>query len=296
MKKHFYSKQKKYRFKTTASREYHLEKGKRLTKKIYFWTSFLLTAGLFYFFFYSNFFAFKTMEIIREEGIGQKISDEQIKNYIFSVFSKNGFLIFPQNNFFVFRKKTAENALKENLNLDKVSIKKYPFKLKIIMEEKTPAANLALLEKNFNEPESNLNGTSSVARNIKYRYYLIDKRGDILEEIKEINPRLPLIYNEKELPQYPYLTKEKLSFILDLFQKFSQRTKAIEILSFGVGDNKESKLTVVTSENWKIYFDFNEDIRKQLDKLFLILEEKVRSQKNNLEYLDLRFEDRIYYK
>lgn len=301
MKKRFlFKKEKTLPRQIRASRSYHLVGKRKLIKKFYFWFIFFIILGLFYFCFYSDFFIIKKTEIFREKNIEQKISNQQIENYILSIFLENRFLIFSQGNLLIFDEKSAENKIKDNFPLEIVIIsKRFPNKLKIIIGEKIPIANLALLEQKYDQKEENQaisTATTTATSTERYIYYLIDKKGDILEKTEEINTQFPLIYDLKENAQYPYLSEGKVSFILDLFEKFPQRIQGLNISSFEIGDSKESGLTVVTSENWKIYFDFNEDIIQQLDKLFLVLDQKIKDQRKNLQYIDLRFEDRIYYK
>lgn len=54
---------------------------------------------------------------------------------------------------------------------------------------------------------------------------------------------------------------------------------------------------VTTTDGWLIYFDVNLPIRKEMEALKLVLNEKVGdSNRNNLEYVDLRTENKVYYK
>ncbi|TSC96290.1 MAG: Uncharacterized protein Athens101410_4 [Parcubacteria group bacterium Athens1014_10] len=306
----FFLKKIKHSPRVKALRDYHLKPKRIFLKKFYFWLVFLMACGLFYFCFYCDFFLIKEITILRDNGAaGQKVSDEEVKNTIFSVFLKNRFFIFPQGNFLIFDKKAAEEIIKENQQIEDVFIKKiFPDKLKITIKEKNAVANLALLEKNFDQEEladkiSSFENSSSTEFmeskeeiKDKYKYYLIDKKGDILEERGEAILNLPLIYDQREISQYPYLNQEELLFILELFKKFPQRLKDIDINSFKIGDSEKSKLIAATSEGWEIYFDFNEDVKNQLEKLFLILQEKIKQERGNLEYIDLRFENRVYYK
>ena len=50
------------------------------------------------------------------------------------------------------------------------------------------------------------------------------------------------------------------------------------------------KLTIITDQDWQIYFDLKEDTDWQLIKLRVVLEEKIPEQeRENLEYIELRF-------
>lgn len=59
------------------------------------------------------------------------------------------------------------------------------------------------------------------------------------------------------------------------------------------------RLNIKTGENWQIYFDISEgsDIKLQLTQLDLLLKEEIsQDTRQKLEYIDLRFKDRAYYK
>lgn len=54
---------------------------------------------------------------------------------------------------------------------------------------------------------------------------------------------------------------------------------------------------VLTREGWKILYSVDTDVRRQTESLFALLKEKIApAERKNLEYVDLRIEDRIYYK
>lgn len=57
------------------------------------------------------------------------------------------------------------------------------------------------------------------------------------------------------------------------------------------------RLNIKTSENWEIYFNLDSDVNSQLTKLNLLLQEQIApKERKKLEYIDLRFKDRAYYK
>lgn len=314
----FRKKEKKFSPHQIASRNYYHKKGGGWAKKLSLWFIFFSFLGLFYLCFYSGYFNIAEIDIARAGVAPQKISDEQIQNYIYSVFSQNRYLFFPQNNFLVFDRGAAESLIKKNFIIEKAVIKKkFPRQLIVEIEEKVAVANLAIAEKK--EPEkiieeavdkiATTTATTTpkimetatttndvIAEKINYKYYLIDKRGDILEEIMAPDTKLPAIYDMRTDPKYPYISEKKISFIAELFKKFPQRILDTNLIAFELQEDKETGLIARTTGGWYIYVDFNQDIREQLEKLFLTLQEKIKDQQKNLQYIDLRFESRVYYK
>jgi len=94
---------------------------------------------------------------------------------------------------------------------------------------------------------------------------------------------LPKVFSSEEL------TEREMEVILEVFNFFNQKLE-IEIKDFV----KDDYLTLNTVEEWKALFDFNSDIKLSLTKLRLLLEQEL-SEREDLEYIDLRF-SKVYYK
>lgn len=61
--------------------------------------------------------------------------------------------------------------------------------------------------------------------------------------------------------------------------------------------SKPFKLDIETSENWKMYFDLESNTDLQIAKMQVLLKDEVGSEvRKTLQYIDLRFKDRAYYK
>jgi hypothetical protein len=57
------------------------------------------------------------------------------------------------------------------------------------------------------------------------------------------------------------------------------------------------RLDVITVEGWQIYFNLQSDIGLEIVKLNLLLGSQISSdERKKLQYIDLRFKDRAYYK
>lgn len=57
-------------------------------------------------------------------------------------------------------------------------------------------------------------------------------------------------------------------------------------------------IRVMTTDGWWIYFDAGKPIRKELEMLRAVLREKIdkEGQRDNLEYIDLRVDNKVFYK
>ena len=76
-----------------------------------------------------------------------------------------------------------------------------------------------------------------------------------------------------------------------LLSEINLKVVDFDVLSFPADDMK-----VITSEGWYILFNLQKEAEEQLSALKGVLEEKIKDQRENLEYVDLRIENRVYYK
>lgn len=266
----------------------------RRKNKIKLWrrriSLFFLLAAAFswvWFLFYSSYFKIEKVEILGLE----KIDRNEIKAIVDSQIKSRRFLIFQQDNLFIFDEKFLFKNIMAKYILNDLIIKKdLPSALRIQIKEKTSELVWVANSKNY---YLDLSGTViseiSPASNAE------------MEESPEESPLevkftgLPKIYDEsnKEVAiGEKVLSEEQALAIVEFTEKITQFTNA-EIDFYKL--TNEGEIRAVTKENWYILFA-NSNIENQLKKLDLILKEKIKDQRKNLEYIDLRFDDRVYYK
>ena len=91
------------------------------------------------------------------------------------------------------------------------------------------------------------------------------------------------------------LEKQHLRSILEIAGEF-ERNLEISIERFLVPAEMD-KLTVRTTEGWEVYFDLQGDVTDQIFNFGLVLKEQIQEEgTKNLEYVDVRFGNRVYYK
>ncbi|OGN04752.1 MAG: hypothetical protein A2831_01305 [Candidatus Yanofskybacteria bacterium RIFCSPHIGHO2_01_FULL_44_17] len=158
-------------------------------------------------------------------------------------------------------------------------VKKIPHSLEISVEERKSAGIWCLsdgvrclyFDKNgvaFNETQSSAGYLILNVKDMRSREL---KLGDIVAD----NIWLASIIKAREL-----LTKNDL-----------------DIRKFVIPAESFDEFYAITASGWKIVFSNSTDISKQIDALRIFLEEKPSiNQKANLQYIDLRIQDRIYYK
>lgn len=257
--------------------------GKSWRSKIIIFLMMLAAGGLFYFIFYHPYFTIKKIEI---SGL-EKISEPEIKDIIDSQINSRRLLIFKQNNIFIFDEDLIKNEINKKYALDFLGVeKKLPRDLKFEIKEKTPVVIWKTAD----------------------RYYFVDKEGTIIREIPEgeiqnqpINQpdaRLAVVFDENNASvtiKEVVLTKETVRAIAEL-QSNLFGIAGLSISNFRTIKHNDSTIKSLTNEGWDIYFSATNDLNAQIEKLKLFLGEKKSEERQNLEYVDLRFPERVYYK
>lgn len=242
-------------------------------KIIYIFPFIFLFLIIFYLTCFSSFFQIKKIEI----SGNQKVLTEGIKKNIENNFSHKILLFDSKSIFLTDLKKIKDNVLSEYPNIEQVQIfKKIPDKLEILIKERTP---VALFEKDGS-------------------YFLTDAKGIAFESARDNKSFLlikkPSITREIKLGE-SLIDEKEISQILKIEPEFKNRNLEFKI-EFAELVNEE-RLNIKTSDGFEIYFDLLGDISQQVLNLSLVLKEKISSeQRRNLEYIDLRFGNQIYYK
>jgi len=129
--------------------------------------------------------------------------------------------------------------------------------------------------------------------------FYIDKKGIIFEEAPQTSGSLIILI--KDYSGRDYKIGEKIfeeniiNFIAEakdfLLSEVNIKVIDFDNLSFPVDD-----LKVITNEGWYILFNLQKEARNQLPALKAVLDEKIKDARKDLQYVDLRIENRVYYK
>lgn len=221
---------------------------------------FLVISGLVYLIFFSGLFTLS--EIVIENN--KEVSGEEIKNVL------SGELGLGKNIFFSNIQSASSEVLTRMPKISRISIKRnWPSRVTVEIEERKPAA-------------------------ILYGYYM-DKEGVIFEKAPEgIRPFPVILIKEADRSQKEGdspIPKEIALKVTSIITRFEEYLKIpVESISLVF----DYRADVKTIEGWQAYFNLEEDVAWQTDKLKTVLEEKVSPERRKkLEYIDLRFE-KIY--
>lgn len=260
----------------------HEKKPKGLTfGKFLYWIALLSFAGsVVYVFFFSGLLFIKQIEISGLEELNQEnildVINSEVQGKYFGVLERNNLLLARKG---VIRKKLLEGFKK----IESVKIqKKFPDTLLVGVKERESALIFCQNE----------------------RCYVTDENG--------------IAYSEKDY-SLPEIKEEKLITLLDLGEKSTQigeRVLAPDYINYilGIGEKMKSNLDIETAKNyetpsrvsgdiraaavegWKIYFSKDINLQKEIDMLRIVLDDKIGDKRKDLEYIDLRSDNKVYYK
>ncbi len=190
------------------------------------------------------------------------------------------FLIIPKDNILIFPKEEISVELMKKFDrIEKIKvIGVFPDSISINITERNPTA--LFCGKNF--PRSLTSG--------ELVCFFVDENGMVFEKAPLFSDNVYVkFYNGK---------KDGLKKI----NKFKDLMKFIEAaLNGGVKIRKivlekEGLKKIYTSEGWYIMLNEGDNFQTAFENLKLALEEKIKDNRKYLEYIDLRFGNKLFYK
>lgn len=193
--------------------------------------------------------------------------------------NSNRFYILPQKNIVFFSKNELTETLKKEYNLGAVlADKDWPNDIIINIEERPYAIT-------WFEDEI---------------YYRIDKSGNIISEADPLELKqenYPLVENKSgvKTDKKTVAISDKAEVILSIFEKMKNFNSDFKIDRL-ILNNEDNKISVKLIDGPEVYFNKEGDIDSQISKLSSIINEKLKNDFLNKQYIDLRYGDKVYYK
>ncbi|MCX6740261.1 MAG: FtsQ-type POTRA domain-containing protein [Candidatus Parcubacteria bacterium] len=253
----------------------------------------IVSVGLIYFFLFSNFYKITDIQV----SGNYIISTEDILEIINDYSEQKSLGIFKHSNILIFNKNAIKKRINEVVILEDIKVDKmYPNIIKISVKEKDLAFGWAT-----NNQE-----------------YLVDKQGQIIKSNYSVAiPGIFLLSNDIKGSQIgpnndnlliirdlsntginlgsQVLTTENVTFILDLQAKIKDKDY-LKYREIQVPNEFPQYLTLVMVDNWTILFNLKDDLNNQLNRLNLLIEQKIKKENlNRIDYIDLRLGESIYY-
>ena len=182
-------------------------------------------------------------------------------------------LLLPNNNYFLFQSTKIESILKEKGIGLATAKKDFPKTIEIKFPQNEPWLLYC----------SELDC-----------YYVSDK-GFLIDRAPKFsqNPLPEIIVGERNAKIGDQIaTGKQIIFLRNTLQTLAKLNIQVTSVSFG----EKSEVTIVTSENWYLRMTDNMNIQVSLNDLRLLLEQKIKENRQNLDYIDMRYPNKAYYK
>lgn len=254
---------------------------KRLKIFLFIPLSIFFLFSIFYFLFFSGIFLVKEIEIRGNEEVSKEKILEEINSYfnrslLFKFFKPFSNIIFTNSE------NLEKELLEKNLIIDRLKINKIFFQRKLIIEIKEKKAIGV-----WCRFESDL-------------CFYFDKNGFLFKSAPRFSGNLFLVIDDAKNKELDLGLKFNDLKLLEKILKTADilnQLKIVEYSNFYLPKDSFGEFWIKTKEGWFIYLDKEVDLETQLIALKKILDEKISLDKrNNLSYIDLRINNRVYYK
>ncbi len=225
--------------------------------------------------FATPFFAIQSIKIF---GLN-KIQPQEMQSRIRSFLVQRRWGIIPRNNIFLVSTKNLISYFQNDARIATIHAQKnYAERsLAVTIEERVPIYILSLPD----------------------RAFAIDKEGIALIPLSVPVPQgtLPVILDKRERSATlggKAIADEEIK-LLNILN--TELMRIAPFTSVTIGEPSEDALTFTTEEGWAIYFNLSDTPQAQIERLKVLLMAKIKpAARKKLQYIDLRFGERVYYK
>lgn len=234
----------------------------------------MLIIGLGYWLFLSSAFAIKRVQVESQVVL----PTEWLAKILTQQLQKTRWRFAQQKNIFAFDAEQFGGALSREFALANMYVKKdRPHELIVKVSEKP----------------------REIVWSTQGKYFVLDAQGKILGSLSDTEARGKMIIYAKTaaMPSNnaPIMTPRILAFIANVFQHADLQTLRPQ---FFIAENEDaSEIALKVGEGWRIFFDATQDLGVQIENFKMTLTRAVpATARNKLDYIDVRFGRRVYYK
>ncbi|MBI4837260.1 MAG: FtsQ-type POTRA domain-containing protein [Candidatus Portnoybacteria bacterium] len=235
----------------------------------------VIVAGAVYALCFSPYLRIKEIKV---EG-AQKVSEEEIVSFSRQALADREQWIIPKDSLFFFAEQKFEDLLLKQIPLIKsVEVaRNISGSLLIKVQERQKAIIYCDMRQCYN----------------------IDDSGLIFEEAPAVYGGMAIALKDNSGREIKIgdqaVGPELISFIKDVWHSLNERVN-LNLIYFELSSYPAVEVDAITVEDWKIILDQNRSAVDQVAALKLVLDEKIKDQRDKLEYVDLRVGNRAYYK
>jgi len=227
--------------------------------------------------FFGDLFDVRTVNI----NASLALSSDAVHAKAWEVLDEKVFGISRKNNIMIFSPQKIESVLKDTFpRIDSVKIRRIsPHELSIDIIERSPVGLWCLMAKS--------------------RCFYYDDTGIAFAEIAPSSGYIFIAvhdYTEREIQLGEQVASVGLRTNILELKKILQ-FGGITVASVEITPDALDEFKIVTTEGWSILYINDDTVREQTNNLLAFLKNNISSRvRSNLNYIDLRIDDRIYYK
>lgn len=260
---------------------------------------------------YHSFFQIKNIEI---SGL-QRITEREVRDTALGVINFNRLLILPGESYFIVDLDEVRDILKDKFPIESIIVKKvFPNTLEINIEEKISTiiydnglsysyigtdGNVVETLRKVGEDEwqkktqttTSTNEAGEIETNIEI---LEQTHKPVIRDLINEMGDYPIVYDKRGKIAHlntQVLDPKTVFGIIDWFNLVNKRTDIL--FDYIIIDNELGDGIIKTREGWEILIKLYDDVDKQFEELQYILKEKI--DRNNLNYIDLRYLGKVYW-
>lgn len=247
---------------------------------LFFLVGMAFVGVLFYALFFSSFLEITSISVNGNEYVGR----DSVLEIINPEISGKYLNYIKKNNLLLIRTKKIEKEMGRDFKIIRESKikRKFPSELVVEITERKPQMVFCSQQKCFLIDE---NGEA-------YDSYFTSEENDknnfiILREESSREINIGEVILEKKYMEYIQGIRREL--LIRLETEVENNFRSTSLIS--------KDIRVKTKDGWEIYFNENIELEKEIEMLKVVLENKIeKNQRLDLEYVDLRIDNKIYYK
>lgn len=231
----------------------------------------------------------------------QNLPEWEIRDTVNEALSRRRWFVLPQSSLLVVPESAISAALNDRYVLESLDVTKIPpHTLEITVKERVSAVLMPLPD--GSQALIGLDGMVTRLFTAPEALDTVPKLGPVKEESGGAAkpPAYPVLYddrNEKLTLRQTAVRPEVVKAVIALPKAMNATFGDSPMLGQIHVDGAQSQtLRVITSEGWAIYLDATGDLISQLNDAQTILKTKIGPERHDLDYVDVRFGDKIFFK
>ncbi len=218
------------------------------------------------------------LQNIRIEGL-TRVPSQEIEEMIWEQAQIRKILFFKQTNLILFDKEEVEQKIINRYNFANLEINKKLFNTLELKINERPYAFIFQQGSNFSYASADgyIIAESVVSEEDKSKYLILEDKNetDFIGDQDKIN-----------------IKDDYLRFILDLYDRLVD-IPDLPVEKFII-DQEFNTIKVDLRDGPVVYFNTKSEVEDQIDRLLLVKREKIKDNFNKINYIDLRYGDRVF--